>query len=349
MPADGASVVDQAALSRLAEALGATAHAGHVAGVSPAPAAALLLEPGANGIGWAFGRYAGRLTLDGSSILIDPRMGWDALDGWVAAAAGFPVAASPDDDPHARLSKLVSTLWVGAVDGASRHGPPAFRRDVRHVGSSVRGNLDVRRTVRLRAAGASSVASVYRARELDNPVTRIIVAADRVLARQVRHSRARIARVDAVLAQLHTAVGRRSPIPGDGELHRMRYTPITRPFKWAAELSSRIVRQDPLATTALSGRVQGLVLDLDGICAEAALSWAREARPDLRADSVDSGQIVLRDRHELRAVLRLLSSAPGFEGPVLELAGRRAAAERLELPEHAGDASRAVRRALAAV
>ena len=33
--------------------------------------------------------------------------------------------------------------------------------------------------------GGSGAASVYRARELDNPVTRIIVAANRVVAREL--------------------------------------------------------------------------------------------------------------------------------------------------------------------
>ena len=259
-------------------------------------------------------------------------MGWDALGGWVAAATGLHVPAAGESGA-ARASALASMLWVRAVDGASRHGPPSFRRDVLHVGGNVRGRLDVRRTVRLRAKGSTSAASVYRGRELDNPVTRIIVAADRVLMRQVGQERWRTDRVDAVVAQLHAAVGRRSHPPGDGELHRMRYTPITRPFKWAAELSSRIVRQDPVATTALPGRVQGLVLDLDGIYGAAMLNWSRDARPDLRAETVESGQVVLRDRQVIRAMLRVLPGTAADGAPTVALSairvgGRAAGAAR---------------------
>jgi 5-methylcytosine-specific restriction enzyme subunit McrC len=219
---------------------------------------------------------------------------------------------------------------------------------VRYVGGSIRGHLDVRRTVRLRAKGASTAASVYRTRELDNPVTRIIVAADRVLMRQVGQGRWRTDRVDSVLAQLKTAVGRRAAVPGDGELHRMRYTPITRPFKWAAELSSRIVRQDPVTTTALRGRVQGLVLDLDGIYGEAALNWAREARPDLRAERLDSGQVVLRDRRYVRAMIGLRGSSESG-APMLTLARFGATAQPLPVPTDAAAAAREVLRALAEV
>ena len=318
--AEGATVADHAAARRLAGA----SPAAHVAGMAAVATPAPLLE--LQDAGWRVGRYAGRLTLDGRSVLFEPRIGWDALDGWVTAATGLPVPATVGADRSARVTALASMLWVCAVDGASRHGPPAFRRDVPYEGGNVRGRLDVRRTVRLRAKGASTAASVYRARELDNPVTRIIVAADRVLMRQVGEGRWRTDRVDGVLAQLQTAVGRRSPAPPEGELHRMRYTPITRPFKWAAELSSRIVRQDPVATTALPGRVQGLVIDLDGVYAEATLGWARDARPDLRAEVAGSGRVVLRDRQRIRASL-----------------------DPSNLPADAGEAADAVRRALAAI
>jgi 5-methylcytosine-specific restriction enzyme subunit McrC len=347
--ADGTTAADRAAVSRLSEALTATPHDAHVAGVSTSAGSAQLFEVGQNGAGWALGRYAGQLTLDGHSVLIEPRIGWDALDGWVAAATGLHVPVAVDSDTRGRLTALASMLWVRAVEGASRHGPPSFRRDVPYVGGNMRGHLDVKRTVRLRAKGDSSAASVYRARELDNPVTRIIVAADRVLARQVGQTRWRTDRVDAVLAQLHTAVGRRSHAPGDGELHRMRYTPITRQFKWAAELSSRIVRQDPLATTALPGRVQGLVLDLDNIYGEATLNWSRDARPDLRAETVDSGQVVLRDRHEIRATLELLPAGSASGAPVLALSSFGAARQPLHLPVDAHEAAVVVRRALAAI
>jgi 5-methylcytosine-specific restriction enzyme subunit McrC len=344
---DGATVGEHPALSRLADALRATSHAAHVAGVGASTTQAPLLE--AAHTGWALGRYAGRLTLDGGSVVIEPRIGWETLDGWVMAATGLRVPAVSNGGARAHVSALASMLWVRAIDGASRHGPPAFRRDVPYVGANIRGHLDVRKTVRLRAKGASSAASVYRARELDNPVTRIIVAADRVLMRQLREGRWRTDRVDAVLAQLQTAVGRRSRAPGEGELHRMRYTPITRPFKWAAELSLRIVQQDPVATTALSGRAQGLVLALDDIYGEAALNWARDARPDLRAERHDSGQIVLRDGQEIRALLDLVPGAYGHGAPVLALSGRARVEQTLELGPDAGEAAIALRRALAAV
>jgi hypothetical protein len=343
---EGTLVPECAAVAGLSDALAAGRQATHVAGLSTSAATACLLEAAPEGAGRRVGRYAGELTLDGRSFVLEPRIGWAALDGWLAAATGLPVPAPARPGERARVAALASMLWVRAVDDAGRHGPPSFRRDVAHEGGSVRGRLDVRRTVRLRAKGGSAAASVYRARELDNPVTRIIVAADRVLARELGSGRWRTDRVEQVLAQLHTAVGRRTPTPGDGELHRMRYTPITRPFKWVAELSSRIVRQDPLATTPSRGRVQGLVLDLDGIYTEAALGWARAARPDLRADRVEQGRIVLWDRREIWATVELLPWAAGRGAPALALALPGAPSQRLDLPSDPDAAARALRRLL---
>jgi hypothetical protein len=345
--AEGTRVPECAAVAGLTEALAAGPQAAHVVGLSASASTACLLKAAHDGV--RAGRYAGQLTLDGRSYVLEPRIGWTALGGWVAAATGLPVPPIARPGERARVAALASMLWIRAVDDAGRHGPPSFRRDVAHEGGSVRGRLDVRRTVRLRAKGGSATASVYRARELDNPVTRIIVAADRVLARELGAGRWRTDRVEQVLAQLHTAVGRRTPSPGDGEVHRMRYTPITRPFKWAAELSSRIVRQDPLATTAFRDRVQGLVLDLDGIYTEAALGWARAARPDLRADKVDRGRIVLWDRREVCATVELLPDAGSSGAPALALAVAGAQPRRIDLPSDPGDAALALRSVLCQV
>ena len=275
------------------------------------------------------GRYAGQLTLDGRSLVIEPRMGWDALGGWVAAATGLHVPAAGGGDARARLAALASMLWVRAVDGASRHGPPAFRRDVRHVGGSVRGHLDVRRTVRLRAKGATTAASVYRARELDNPVTRIIVAADRVLMRQVGQGRWRTDRVDAVMAQLQTAVGRRTRLPATASCtgcatRRSRARSSGR-RSCRRGSSGRIRWRRPPCPAAFKDWCSTSTAST----ARRLLNWARDGRPDLRAEMVDSGQVVLRDRQHVRAMLGLLPAASGGGAPVLAVSAFGAATERL--------------------
>ena len=238
----------------------------------------------------SIGCYAGDLTLDGRRLHLMPPMGMPLLSQWVRAAVERSVAEDLSGDD---VTPLLGIIWAHAVDGASRHGPPAFRQDVLHMGPTVRGHLDVRRTVRLRAKGASDIASVYRGRILDNAVTRAIVAADRVLVRRIGHSRWRTDRLDDILPQLHVAVGRRAAVPGERELAAVRYSPITRPFKWAADLSMRIIRQDPVTTVARPGRVQGLLIDVLDIQRHAAMEWARATHAGLRFETVNGRGLVI--------------------------------------------------------
>jgi 5-methylcytosine-specific restriction enzyme subunit McrC len=336
-------------LQPFVDALNASPPAAYVVSMGDSASPRPILAPsGADGR-WESTRYAGELTVDGTTLVIEPRMGWDALHGWVGAATDMAATPTVVGTTASRVAPLVGLLWVRAVDGASRHGPPSFRRDVPHVGTNMRGRLDVRSTVRLRAKGSTEAASVYRTRDLDNPVTRIIVAADRVLTRQFGHGRWHTDRVDAILPQLYTAVGRRSSVPAHGELQRMRYTPITRPFKWAAELSSRIVRQDPVSTTPRPGRAQGVVIDLDSVWRGALLTWARSARQDLRSDLDDAGDVIMRDAGTVRAAVGLTGEMGASGAPVLEVSRDGFAQERMELSANGYEAARLVREALTGV
>lgn len=261
--------------------------------------------------GWRFGPYVGVLYLRHAALILDAGVDRTVLDGWVMAALGLPTddALSVDAD----VAPWAALVWARSMDDASRHGPPAFRMEVHHTGPALRGHLDVRRTVRMKARGMSGVGSVYRERQLDNPVTRIIVAADRVLSRRTGHGRWRTDRVRTILPQLHTAVGRRSPVPSDREWRQMRFSPITRPFKATAELSSRIVRQDPVATTAPPGSAQGLLLDLDDVATGAVLGWTRRRRPELGVERTGRS-IAVHDGDRLVAgvAVRAVGEAGGF-------------------------------------
>lgn len=272
---------------------------------------------GDEGDGWRAGAYCGALELDGQRLVFRSRMDDRHLLRWLRAAVDMPGEASVVASEGAGVAPLVGLVWTRAVDDASRHGPPAFRREVLHTGPSIKGRIDVRRSIRLLAAAEPQVASVFRTRDLDNPVTRVIVAADRALVRQIGHSHWRTERVKDMLPQLHSAVGRRAQVPHEGELHRMRYTPITRGFKRAAEVSSRIVRQDRVTTTPQPGRIQGVLIDLAGVWADAVLVWAREARADLRVEAAEPGVIVLRDRRSVRATLFVRSGGDPSGAPAM--------------------------------
>lgn len=249
---------------------------------------------------WQTGRYIGELAFEGRRLRIVPRLGEETITEWLAGALNL--VAVPETavrrSTEAFLASLMGVVWARALDAASRHGPPAIRREHQHEGLYVRGGLDVRRSSRLRGAGSVHVASTTRPRDLDNDVSRTLVAAERVLSQHIGHTRWRTPRVRQVLPQLVAAVGARPPVPSDRALRRIRYTPITRPFKEVAVLSARIARQQGFAASGERGKAEGLLLDVAELWELFLLHCARVAFAGCR---VEHGATVGRDAFLLRA------------------------------------------------
>jgi hypothetical protein len=114
----------------------------------------------------------------------------------------------------------------------------------------VRGRLDISPTARLRGAGSAHVAFMSSARDLDNDVSRMLGAAERVLSHHIGREQWRTPRVNELLPPLHAAVGVRPRLPSKRALDRIRYSLIRRPFKTAAELSWRLAHSKPSSPQA---------------------------------------------------------------------------------------------------
>ncbi len=213
---------------------------------------------------WRAGRYVGELRHEGRILRIVPRLGIDTIAAWMGAVTGVKVVPRTGEAGSFGpvLAELVAAVWRSTVADAMRHGPPGLRQPRTHVGTAVHGRLDVAATVRLRAAGVPAVASRDRPKLLDNPVARSIVRADEVLDRRIGRSNWRGDRLDARLPELRAAVGRRPTLPSRRELHRVRYTPITLPYKRAAELSWRIARGKGPLTRATGEATDGFLIDV---------------------------------------------------------------------------------------
>lgn len=250
---------------------------------------------------WHAGRYIGEVVFEGRKLEIFPRLGLDVIGNWLEGALNL-VAVPETAKQHGSesfIALLMAAVWCRQVDAASRHGPPAFRHDVVHEGFFVRGGLDVRRTARLRGRGSPHVASTTRPRELRNDVSRVLVAAERALTQVIGHDRWRTARVREILPQLYPAVGARPALPRWKDLQRIRYTPITRPYKQAAELSWRVARHEGFGAEAESGSVEGLLLDVAELWELFLLSCVRAAAPGLRVEhgtSAGQNDFLLRSR-----------------------------------------------------
>jgi 5-methylcytosine-specific restriction enzyme subunit McrC len=240
-----------------------------------------LVERGRDGRWWA-GRFIGAITVDGRRLLVRPRLGIEVVEAWLDQAFGLvaPPASARHAETEAFIVRLLARLWCRAVDNATRHGLPLLRLPRAHEGVFVRGRLDTRRTLSLIGAGQPRVASVTHDRSLDHPVTRVVVRAERALAERLTDTAEwRTERVRQVLPHLRAAVGSRPRLPTAFELERVRYTPITLPFKQAALLSHRIASRVGYSATDEAGAAEGILVDVAELWELFVLNCARRAVP----------------------------------------------------------------------
>jgi 5-methylcytosine-specific restriction enzyme subunit McrC len=239
-----------------------------------------IVEQARDGRWWA-GRYIGAVTVDGRQLVILPRLGIEVVEAWLDQAFGLvaPPASAHHTASDAFIIRLLARLWCRSVDGATRHGLPLFRLPRGHEGVYVRGRLDVARTLVLLGQGREAVASVTYERSLAHPVTRAIVCAERALVERLHGSGEwRTPRVREVLPQLRAGVGFRPRLPTRHELDRVRYTPITLPFKHVATLSHRIASH--LGYSSLGeGNEEGVLVDVAELWELFVLNCVRLAAP----------------------------------------------------------------------
>jgi 5-methylcytosine-specific restriction enzyme subunit McrC len=264
------------------------------------PGPVLELQPDGT---WRAGRYIGEIRRDGHVLEIRPRLGVDRIAAWAGAVLNIRIIAKAAEQTgtSALIAELVAAAWRSALVAAARDGLPGLRAPLRHVGAYAVGNLDVPATVRLRAVRQPQVASVSRPRNLDNPVSRSIVLADRTLARRLRRPDWRGDRIEEIMPRLRGATGERPRLPRRRELDAVGYTPITERYRRVAELSWQIAHNRGLRAEATGERSEGLLIDVAELWELFLLHCARRA---LGASAVthgtrlDTARPLLRSRAE---------------------------------------------------
>jgi 5-methylcytosine-specific restriction enzyme subunit McrC len=260
-----------------------------------------LIERAHDGHWWA-GRYIGAVSFEGRRLVIEPRFGIEVIEHWLDEAFGLiaPPASARHIETDSFVVRLLARIWCRSIDQATRHGLPLLRLAEHHEGLFVRGRLNPHRTAALQGQGRPAVASVTYGRSLAHPATRAIVCAERALATLLTgRVEWRTERVRQVMPHLRGGVGSRPKLPTANELERVRYTPITLPFKRAAELSHRIASRLGYGAAEVDGQNDGMLIDVAELWELFVLNCARQvAPPGLR---VEHGTTASRHESLLRS------------------------------------------------
>jgi 5-methylcytosine-specific restriction enzyme subunit McrC len=216
---------------------------------------------------WCAGRYIGTVAFEGGTLTILPRLGIPVILEWLANIESIVITKTPGrlGEHENFIARLLAMVWSGAFVEAARHGLPALRQETRTQGNVVRGRLNVRGSIALRATGASGVASVRDKRSLDHAVSEVVVAAYSALRRALSMPDQQWLPQRAIdlLPHLVAVAGAHPRVPSQAELARIRYTPITAGFRPFAELSRQIATHQGLtANTSSDGVSHGVLLDV---------------------------------------------------------------------------------------
>ncbi len=222
------------------------------------------LQLGADGRWWA-GRFIGELRFEDRELRIEPRLGIDVIGTWLGCALNLSVVprAATTASRGPLIVQVIDRVWSAALADAARHGAPRLRRTTHQNGVFVRGRLDTTETIRHRVARRPLIATTRSERDLDNPVSRSLVLADRTL-RSLLPVRPtwRPTLTGEVLSQIRNVVGTQPELPELRTLQRVRYTPITRRFRSVALLSHEIALRRGQLTSASSDDAAGVLLDV---------------------------------------------------------------------------------------
>ncbi|GAB3245297.1 5-methylcytosine restriction system specificity protein McrC [Arthrobacter pigmenti] len=215
--------------------------------------------------GWRASRYIGEIRHQGRTLVIQPRLGVETIMSWISTILNvqvLPRTAAQSTGVTSVVTQLLAALWRASILTAGQHALPRTGMKISSHGLSVRGRLDVGATARRRAAGHRDLVSTRLERTSDNAPARAVVLADRYFDQHLAGARWRGPRLDEQLAVLRASTGSRPPKPSLHAIRNTRYSPITIKWRRAAELSWRILNEDPLGVTADDESTHGVLIDV---------------------------------------------------------------------------------------
>ncbi|WP_172829663.1 5-methylcytosine restriction system specificity protein McrC [Microterricola viridarii] len=215
--------------------------------------------------GWRANRYIGEVRHKGRTLEIRPRLGVETITGWISTILNvqvLPRSAAHSNDQSSVVTQLLAALWRASVLTAGQHALPRTGLKVSSHGLSVKGRIDVGATAHRRAAGHHDLASTRVVRSYDNAPASAVVLADRYFDQRLAGDRWRGARLHEQMAVLRSATGARPKSPTLHEIRTARYSPITVKWRRAAELSWRILHEDPLGVAADDESTHGVLIDV---------------------------------------------------------------------------------------
>lgn len=131
----------------------------------------------ASGVWWV-GRYIGTIFFKDKSVDIAPRTDFSFIIDNFPMNNFIPIDSDTLPDSGKEFLNLILAIqWINLLVKATKHALPVVKKQKVHCKSVITGRLDVRSTLKQRLKDDSKVVSVSLIKDINNPITEVIVLA----------------------------------------------------------------------------------------------------------------------------------------------------------------------------
>lgn len=204
---------------------------------------------------WTAGRFVGEAIFKhGQSdykITIKPRFGEKVLFRMLEEIFNIRITTSASQtsksvDWQHYIKRIIAFIWLQKLANANLHGVPKTQVKREHKGATIRGRLDVRRSIKP-FHQSNEVISTYREKQVDSHIAQIIFQAYQILKSDFEIGKINIpdSAKDAI-NQVHTVV-QNKVLLSESDYRNIKYKDIYLSWKPVVDLSWDIIKRKQLS------------------------------------------------------------------------------------------------------
>jgi 5-methylcytosine-specific restriction endonuclease McrBC regulatory subunit McrC len=200
---------------------------------------------------WYAGRLIGEATFDFEDetykLIIKPRFGNVQLFRMLEEVFNVRLTDSKNtiqknNEFQFLIKKLIAFLWLNLLSKANKHGIPRQNISKTYKGTTVRGRIDVRRTI-IPLKTEKKIVSRYREKEADNEIATLLKKAYNILNAEYDLPQVKVTQNARNAIQQIVTTKTSNKYFTELDYHNIRYKEIYKSFKPVVDLSWDIVKK----------------------------------------------------------------------------------------------------------
>ncbi len=205
--------------------------------------------------GWNAGRFVGEADFEFNQqkyrITIKPRFGEKMLFRMLEEIFNIRITSSASQSSNKDqwkhfIKRIIAFIWLQKLANANLHGVPKVQQKREYKGQTIRGKLDVRRTIKSYYTNYEIV-SVYREKNIDETIAQIIFQAYQILKKDFEIGKVNIPdSAQEAINQVHSTVKNIKHIT-EHDYQDIHYKEIYLSWKPIVDLSWDVIKRKQLS------------------------------------------------------------------------------------------------------